>query len=270
MSALVKYNKQQVDSLRGLALIAAKSGNYQGMSEATLLNLMLSAYDFGISPMKAINGGFHVIKGKITMAAHLISDRIRSAGHSIKVVEHTREKCVAIGVRRDNGDSYRSEFDMEDAKAAGLAGSEGWRKYPKDMLYARCIARLGRVLFSDVVGSCYSEDEGFDIEGVAMDKRPVKDPDQDLAVEAPVVVETSEAPPPAHAMKALSLELEAAGIPLDNFSEFMSGLAKKKNETTEALAARALDPVILPAFKEYYLKKLAETASSSTPHRAEA
>src|ERR1700678_1847514 len=128
MSALVKYNKQQVDSLRGLALIAANSGNYQGMSEATLLNLMLSAYDFGISPMKAINGGFHVIQFTITMAAHLISDRIRSAGHRIKVVEQTREKCVTIGVRRVHGASDRSVIDMEDVKAAGLAEPEGWRQ----------------------------------------------------------------------------------------------------------------------------------------------
>lgn len=190
MTNIIKFDeqKQKLNVFKELAQAAIKSGSYGNMTIETATNLMLSAADLGVSPMKALNGAFHIVKGKIVMAGHLISDRIRSAGHSIKVTEHTREKCVIIGVRKDNGDSYKSEFDVEDAKMAGLLGSDAWKKYPKDMLYNRAISRLGRVLFSDVVGACYSEDEKHDIEGIKPEDRPAHDPDDSNTIEVPPAV----------------------------------------------------------------------------------
>ena len=157
-------HKQQMVALRDMAQIALKSGKYgQGYDEATMMNIFLTARDLGISPMKALNGGFYLVKGKISMSTALMTDRIRKEGHSVKVVEWTREKCVIIGIRKDNGDSVKVEFTMEDAKLAGLDSGEGWRKYPKAMLYNRAMSMLARVLFPDVVGNCYSEDEGEEI-----------------------------------------------------------------------------------------------------------
>jgi hypothetical protein len=40
---------------------------------------------------------------------------------------------------------------MNDAKLAGLAGSTTYKKYPKDMLWARAVSQLGRRLFADVL-----------------------------------------------------------------------------------------------------------------------
>lgn len=185
MTITIKHEEQQqkVELFRKMAETAIRSKCYGAMTVEEATNLMLSAADLGVSPMKALNGGFHIIKGKICMAGHLISDRIRSGGHSVKVVEQSREKCVIIGVRKDNGDSCKVEFDMEDAKLAGLLDSPTWKKYPKDMLYNRAISRLGRVLFSDVVGSCYSEDEGHDIAGTPPKDRPLADMDEDITLE---------------------------------------------------------------------------------------
>jgi hypothetical protein len=162
---IIDEKKQELDSLRQLASIALKSGNYPGMTEHNLLNIMLSAKDLGVSPFKAINGAFYIVNGKLCMSTALMADRIRKEGHSIKITEWTKEKCVMIGVRKDNGDSVKLEFTMEDAQLAGLLASPTWKKYPKAMLYNRAMSMLARVLFPDVVGNCYSEDEAEEIKG---------------------------------------------------------------------------------------------------------
>src|SRR5271170_6095128 len=164
MNHLVKYEekKQEMDYFRNLASVASKGGSNQ-LSPDILMNIMLTARDLGISPMKAINGGFYVVNGKISMSTALMADRIRKEGHSIKIPEWTSQKCIIIGQRRDNGDSVKFEFTMEDAQAAGLNNSPTWKKFPKQMLYNRAMATIARTLFPDVVGNAYSEDEKWDI-----------------------------------------------------------------------------------------------------------
>ena len=183
MSNIVRFQeqKQQLDYFRTLAGVASKGGT-NNMTVETLMNIMLTANDLGISPMKAINGGFYVVNGKISMSTALMTDRIRKQGHSIKIPEWTSQKCVIRGVRKDNGDSVKFEFSMEDAQAAGLMNSPTWKKFPKQMLYNRAMSTLARTLFSDVVGSAYSEDEKWDILEVPSEKRPLEDPDNEIHV----------------------------------------------------------------------------------------
>jgi hypothetical protein len=184
MTNIIKFEEQKkdLDYLKDLASIAAKSGNYAGMSEVTLLNLMLSAKDLGVSPMKALNGGFYVVNGKVCMSTALMADRIRKAGHNVKITEWTDQKCVMLGIRRDNGDSVKLEFNMDDATRAGLGSSPTWKKFPKNMLYNRAMSTLARVLFSDVIGNSYSEEERFEIQNVPPEKRPLENADSDIVV----------------------------------------------------------------------------------------
>lgn len=167
----LQIRSNDLGMFKELANSAFKSGNYGGMSEATMLNIMLSAKDFGVSPLKALNGSFYIVNGKICMSTALMSDKIRKDGHSLKIIEMTREKCVIIGIRKDNGDSFKCEYTMEDAQLAGLVNSPTWKKFPKNMLYNRCMSMLARILFSDVIGNAYSEDEGHDIKNVPSEKR---------------------------------------------------------------------------------------------------
>lgn len=153
-----------IQVFKDYAQIAVKSGKYPNeMNELTMLNIMLSARDLGISPFKAINGGFYVVNGKISMSTALMADRIRKEGHSVKVTDWTEDKCIIIGIRKDNADSVKVEYTMKDAQLAGLTNSPTWKKYPKNMLYNRAMSTIARVLFPDVVGNCYSEDEKEEI-----------------------------------------------------------------------------------------------------------
>lgn len=186
MSNIIKHEQQQhLNHLKSLAKIASESKQYASLSESSLLNLMLSAHDLGISPMKAINGSFYVVNGKVCMSTALMADRIRKAGHSIKIVEMSKDKCVIVAVRKDNGDSLKFEYSWEDASLAGLVNSPTWKKFPKIMLYNRCMSSVARILFPDVVGNSYSEEERFDIENIPAEKRPLEDQDM-ITVDQPI------------------------------------------------------------------------------------
>ena len=256
MSALIKHEDQQkrIATYKDLATIAIKSGCYGAMTVDTAMNVMLSASDLGVSPMKALNGGFHVIKGKISMAGHLISDRIRAAGHSIKVIEHTRDKCVMIGVRKDNGDSYKCEYDIEDAKLAGLQKSQTWMSYPKDMLYNRAISRLGRILFSDVVGACYSEDEGHDIAQTPTELRPLHDPDSIEITPSPKAVCVPLLNDDA--FDTLKERLDIDSVDTSHLKDFILGLSERYKQPADHVVDRALKE--FERFKTTYEKHVAK------------
>ena len=194
MSSLiqVQQDKVRIEHFRELAAIAMKGGT-PNMTPETIMNIMLTADDLGISPMKAINGGFYIVNGKITMSTALMADRIRKDGHSIKIPEWTSQKCVIMGIRKDSGDSIKLEYTMEDAQIAGLTSSPTWKKYPKSMLYNRAMSMLAKTLFSDIVGAAYSEeDEKYDILGVPAKDRPLQTPVEDENLDIDITPEDTK------------------------------------------------------------------------------
>jgi len=149
----------ELQSVALIARTAHASSMYSGVGgEANIMMILLAAKELGVGPCQALNGGIWSIQGKIEISARLMNGLIRRAGHSIKIIKSDDTICTLLGTRTD-GDSFECTFSMEDAIKAGLAGSNVWKKYPGDMLYNRCMSRLARRLFSDVIGQCYVEGE---------------------------------------------------------------------------------------------------------------
>lgn len=256
MGAIVKHEeqKQELDYFRNLASIASKSGT-NSMAPETMLNIMLTARDLGISPMKAINGGFYVVNGKISMSTALMADRIRKEGHSIKIPEWSSKKCAVLGTRKDNGDSIKFEFTMEDAAAAGLTNSPTWKKFPKQMLYNRAMSTLARTLFPDVVGNAYSEDEKHDILNIPAEKRPLEDPD-DIPMEIMSPMMPDKTILIGSNLETLKKHLDIDGIETEHLESYLKELSEKKKHSVEQIINSALLPALLPKFKTAYLKDL--------------
>ena len=152
--------QSELTTMQTVARNAAASGLYTGVgSEQKILMILLAARELGIPPMQALNGGIYNIQGKIEISARLMNSMIRRAGHSIVIKQCDSKACVMEGRRADNGDTFTSQFSMEDATKAGLAGRDNWKKFTEDMLYSRCMSRLARRLFPDVIGTAYVEGE---------------------------------------------------------------------------------------------------------------
>lgn len=256
MSNIVKLEEQkkELDYFKSLATIAAKSGTTP-LSPEAIINIMLTAKDLGISPMKAINGGFYVVNGKISMSTCLMADRIRKEGHSIKIPEWTSQKCAILGTRKDNGDSIRFEFTLEDAQTAGLTGSPTWKKFPKQMLYNRAMSTLARTLFPDVVGNAYSEDEKFDIMDVPPEERPLEDPD---VIDLPTHVDEKDK------IQVLKNYLKQNQIDATQLDSYLKEISNKRNKPIEMIIESAMKTDNLPKFRDHYVKFLESFSQSSS------
>lgn len=150
----------EYEMLAEIAKQAQSSTLYSNVgSSAKIMMILLTARELGIPPMLALNGGIWNIQGKVEISSKLMNGLIRRAGHSITVEVSTDKICTLVGKRADNGDVIRETFTMEMAAKAGLSLRDTWKKYPEDMLYNRCMSRLARKLFPDVIGTAYVEGE---------------------------------------------------------------------------------------------------------------
>lgn len=150
---------QEFQMLQIIAKNAVDSGFYAGIGQqAKIFMILLTARELGIGPMFALNSGLDNIQGSVEMKPVLMNALIRKRGHSITIEHSDDKKCVLVGKRLD-GDTLREEYLIEEAIKAKLAHKDNWQKWPKDMLYARCMSRLGRKLFADVLGNVYADGE---------------------------------------------------------------------------------------------------------------
>lgn len=110
---------------------------------ANLLYALEFAESLGLHPMAAITG-IHVIEGKPSASAGLISALVRRAGHKLRV-RGDDHQAVAQIVRADDPDfTFEVTWTLERAHKAGLTGKKVWKQYPAAMLKARAITEVAR------------------------------------------------------------------------------------------------------------------------------
>lgn len=129
-------------------------------SPEKVLAAILAGREIGIGPMRALEH-ISVIDGKPNFSAELLLAKIREAGHSVTIVEHTDKQVTVKGVRRDTRDEHTVTWTLEDAAKAGIAGKHNWKHYPRTMLTWRAVTDLARFLFPDAIGGLlrYTADE---------------------------------------------------------------------------------------------------------------
>jgi hypothetical protein len=143
---------------------------------ANVLYAMEYGRTLGITPLAAITG-IHVIEGKPSASAALISGLVRQAGHKLRVRVETGQggpRAIATIHRADDPEfEFRAEWDMQRARDAGLAGKDVWRKYPQAMLKARAITEVARDACEEVLFGLHYTPEELDAnvgeDGVPMD-----------------------------------------------------------------------------------------------------
>jgi hypothetical protein len=162
MSDVARIAPSALDSKVTYAKHLAQAGllpkAYQGQP-ANLLLAMEYADALDIPTMTAVSS-IHVIDGKPTASAGLMSALVRRAGHKLRVTGDDTQAVAEI-VRADDPDfTFRSVWTMERAKAAGLAGKGVWKSYPAAMLKARAISEVARDACQEALsGVIYTPEE---------------------------------------------------------------------------------------------------------------
>jgi hypothetical protein len=113
----------------------------------------------GLAPMAAIIG-VHVIEGKPSASAALISALVRRAGHKLRVRGDAKSATAQIIRADDPGYTFEVTFTIEDAHRAELTKKAVWKNYPASMLKARAITQCARDACEEaLLGMHYTPEE---------------------------------------------------------------------------------------------------------------
>ena len=204
-------------------------------------------YAMGLPPITAISS-VHVIDGKPSASAGLISGVIRGAGHQLRVWTEDDPKypgevrAVATVVRRDDpGHTYRVMWDIDraiaaellriaDGKVVGFSSRSGragsWDKFRPSMLKARAITEIGRDACEDVLmGVRYTPeeliprdadvDEAGEVVGTVVTEQAAYGPQTTNAAPEPPTQPPASAGPPSPTAEQVADRLYAAWCDLD-------------------------------------------------------
>lgn len=175
-----------------------------------ILALLMYGQDLGLSPMQAIQG-IYVVKGHPQLSGVTWIALARRAGHKVRMIESTAERCTIQITRNDDPDYPHTEtFTIDDAIKAALCRRDEktgkimsrsqkgdplpWEAYTQTMLRNRAISNAGKFACPEVA-------TGFAIEG-----------DWDSVPDSPVDVtqpEMHRAPIPAADLAAEVARAEA-------------------------------------------------------------
>lgn len=125
-------------------------------SAAQAMVRILAGQEIGIPPFAAMSG-IHIIQGKPTIGAGLIASRVKGSGkYDYKVLEMTDKICT-IEFFQGGASIGKTSFSIEDAKKAGTKNLD---KFPRNMLFARCISNGVKFYCPDVFsGPVYVPEE---------------------------------------------------------------------------------------------------------------
>lgn len=160
----VSYERQleptTINGAYRLAETLFKSGFFRVRNPEGVFTLILAGRSYGLDVVQSIQG-VHLIDGKPSLSAglmHALCLRHPDCEY-FQLVESSAEVAVFETRRRGAPAPVRMSWTIDEARSAGLVGKDNWKKYPKAMLRARCIAELSRAVYPDAVHNTYLLDE---------------------------------------------------------------------------------------------------------------
>ncbi len=163
MNEIVKSQNviQSMDDVERAAKAMSASGFFpDSKSAAQAIVKVLAGRELGFGAFASMTG-VAVIQGKPVVGANLTAAAIKQTGkYNYRVTEHTEQVC-RIKFFEGGQEVGVSSFTMDDARAAGLTNKDNWKKYPRNMLFARAISNGQKWYAPDVYNgvTVYTPDE---------------------------------------------------------------------------------------------------------------
>lgn len=152
---LVKATESvDLDALQRTAKMLAVSGYFEVKQDMTvaiaqMATKILAGRELGYGPFASASG-IHVIKGKPSLGANLMASAVKNhPKYDYRVRQLDDSGCVVEFF--ENGESLgKSKFTTKDAQTAGLTGNDNWKKYARNMFFARAMSNGVRWYCPDV------------------------------------------------------------------------------------------------------------------------
>lgn len=162
-------------SLMAKAIADSKLFGIQTPAQALALGLLCQAE--GRHPAEAARD-YHIINGRPSLKADAMLARFQQAGGRVEWHDYTHD-AVTGTFTHPQGGSIRVSWTLKDAERAGLTGNPTWKKFPRQMLRARCISEAVRSIFPAVLSGCYAPEEVAEFAPMQIQTEP-----EPLAIEA--------------------------------------------------------------------------------------
>jgi hypothetical protein len=168
--------------LKELCSMLCKSGYFQDAKDLSqaVVKVMYGA-ELGFPPIMSMKG-IHIIKGNPSVGAGLIAAKIKSCRprYDYRVIRLNPEICELQAFE----DGLKSGIVTFTAEEARIAGTQNMGKFPKNMLFARCISNLHRFYLPDLFNGAqvYTPEEfgaEIDDQGRLVDIEQEPDPGYD-------------------------------------------------------------------------------------------
>jgi hypothetical protein len=192
MSQLVKTEEAGLSNDFLQSLIDSKHLPSHVKTVQTAFTIAQMGKELGFAPMQALHQ-IVPIQGKLSLSAKAIGAVLRKGGVKFRTVEDgvfvypdkvsiekiEGEKAITmrttIEFTRD-GVAELCSFTWRDAELAGLTTKDNWKRMPKEMLYARCLAKGANRIGQDLLLGLYMTDELADAFNVS-ESNVVRDED---------------------------------------------------------------------------------------------
>ena len=171
-----------------IGTIIAQSGLFGAKKPQEAIALCLIAQAFGMHPAMAAQD-FDIIQGRPSKKSDAMLRTFLENGG--KVEWHKLDDSIADATfSHPAGGSLRITWDMNRAKTAGLGGKDMWKKYPRQMLRARCVSEGVRSVFPAATAGTYVPEEIMDFE--PQPKRTEKDMGKAEVIEQEIITHEPE------------------------------------------------------------------------------
>ncbi len=177
--------------------ILAQSGFFADSKDAAqAITKILAGQELGLGPVASMTG-IYIVKGRVTLSANIMASIIKRSGrYSYRIKRLDDTGCVLVFT--DGGKDLTPEisFTEADAKKAELLAGDNWKKYPRNMMFARALSNGAKWHCPDVFGQpVYTPEElGGNITIVDMETGEIIDAPKD----APQPAEAPSASPEPH------------------------------------------------------------------------
>jgi hypothetical protein len=165
-TALAPILRGDSPDLLTLGKLLAASGFFKDTrSAAQAIVRVLAGRELGIGPIASMNN-MYIVQGKLSMGYPLVAALVkRSRTHDYRVAHLDDQRCeLEFWEKREGADWEpvgKSVFTMADAQRAGLLQrSDAWKKYPRNLLFARALTNGVRFHCPDIfLGGVYTQEE---------------------------------------------------------------------------------------------------------------
>lgn len=162
-----------VADLQRLGSLLAASGYFKDARDMAQAAVKIQAgAELGIPPVAAMSS-IYIVEGKPTLSAVLMGALVKRSGrYNYRVTEHTGERC-SIAFFEGKEQIGLSTFSLADAEAAGVTRNPTWKKYARNMLFARAMSNGCRWYCPDVFGGPIYTPEELGEQRISADGEPL-------------------------------------------------------------------------------------------------